>query len=284
MPTPEQPQSTFERPSNREAQTNLQAFEPGSIQNKAQESLIKQITELIQDRQGNLRTTEDIVDKDTLERLLLLTTQYRELMEKGEVPRTKELEIKANLEFWNSLGIKGVEIAEADIREKIDALPEKEGYDFYLYLPKKVTISQLINKMRERYPVYAWGEDTLDQIEMPRTTKESYVVAIRHQQEPDGDSLGDKAKNAKNWERDEKKDSFITPLEYLVAELRYHQEEGQHLDEKNWTLCPGSRTADGEVPFLYFSPDSGGGVYLASSHPDNRYPVLGVRRVVSKEI
>jgi len=41
MPTPEQPQPTSERPSNREAQTNLQAFEPGSIQKKAQESLIK---------------------------------------------------------------------------------------------------------------------------------------------------------------------------------------------------------------------------------------------------
>jgi hypothetical protein len=283
MPTPKQPQSTFERPSNREAQTNLQAFESGSIQEKAQESLIKQITELIQDRQGNLRTTEDIVDKDTLERLLLLTTQYRELMEKGEVPRTRESEIKANLEFWNSLGIEGVEIDEDDIKEKISALPEKEGHDFYLYLPEKVISSQLISKMREWHPVDVWGEDNLDQMEMPRTTKESYAVAIRHQQEPDADSLGDKAKNAENWEREEGKVNFITPLEYLVAELRYHQEEGQHLDENNWTLCPGSRTADGGVPFLSFVP-SGGKVYLNSYHPGHRFPSLGVRRVVSKEI
>jgi hypothetical protein len=108
----------------------------------------------------------------------------------------------------------------------------------------------------------------------------------------------DKAKSAEDWEKAEGEDSFITPLEYLVAEHRYYLEVDQHLKQeaeetkaeyrarqhlKGWTLCPGSRTADGKVPDLDFDPGHGR-VGLYSSHPDSQPPRLGVRRVVSKEI
>ena len=36
--------------------------------------------------------------------------------------------------------------------------------------------------------------------------------------------------------------------ERLIHELKYHDETGMHLDIKNWTLCSGSRDADGGVP------------------------------------
>ena len=40
----------------------------------------------------------------------------------------------------------------------------------------------------------------------------------------------------------------ITIRERILMELAYFEETGGHLDEKNWTLCAGSRYRDGNVP------------------------------------
>jgi len=40
----------------------------------------------------------------------------------------------------------------------------------------------------------------------------------------------------------------LTLRERLVLELKYFDETKQHLDIKNWTLCTGSRYADGFIP------------------------------------
>ena len=147
-----------------------------------------------------------------------------------EPERTKKSEIKANVEFWQELG---VEVDEADVRAKIEALSEKEGFNFYLYLPQGVKASQLIAEMKERFPAWVWRSvGDPDKIKMPRTTKESYAMAARYQQEPDEDSLEENAKSAEDWEKTE--DTFMTPAERIVAEMRWHKEKGSHLDEKKY--------------------------------------------------
>ena len=58
----------------------------------------------------------------------------------GGEQRTRESEIKANVEFWKELG---VDVDEADIRAKIEELPEVEGFDFYIYIPEWVITDQV---------------------------------------------------------------------------------------------------------------------------------------------
>ena len=45
----------------------------------------------------------------------------------------------------------------------------------------------------------------------------------------------------------------ITLLERLLLELGYFMATGKHLDERNATLCTGSRNSDGYIPYVYWS-------------------------------
>ena len=56
-----------------------------------------------------------------------------------DLSETKRAEVKTNLEFWQELG---VEVNEADIRKKIKNIPEVEGFDHYIYVPKGIKLSE----------------------------------------------------------------------------------------------------------------------------------------------
>jgi hypothetical protein len=230
----------------------------------------------------NAEYNQAIAEKEATERKIADLRHKMELDK--EIPEreanpeiTKESEIKATVEFWHSLG---VEVDEADVREKIEALPEVEGYDRFVYVPKGIKISEVWEKMSERYPNYSYIEG-IDEITSPRDNQESaYAIATKFQEKPDEDSLGDKAKSPEEWEKTD--DTFMSPMEYMIAEMRYHAETGQHLDGSTATWCPGSRTAGGNVPFLRFDSDDGK-VVLNGSDPGDRDPRGGVRRVVTSE-
>jgi hypothetical protein len=199
-----------------------------------------------------------------------------EVREEAKPERTRETEIKSITKFWQELGY---EVDESDIQAEIEALPETEKMTRFEFLPKGIKMSEAFQKMSERYPTWSYTKE-LDKIKMPRETTESYAISYRDSQEPDEDSLGENAKSALTWEETDEK--FMSPLELTVAEMRWHAENGTHLNEKNWTMCPGSRDADGFVPFLDFGPLNGE-VDLCDANPGYRSPYLGVRRVVSKE-
>lgn len=196
--------------------------------------------------------------------------------EAKEPQRTPETEAQAIVEFYQGIGI---EVDPADVRAKIEAKradAEKEGLEAFTYLPKDIKISKLLKIAKADYPVWVWeGIGDPDTIKMPRTTQESYAVAHHYTQEPDEDSLGDKARSGLDWEKTD--NSYMGPLERLAFGMRWHKENGTQLDEKYVTLCPGSRAAGGRVPCLSFS---GGRVRLSSDHPGGRGPGWGVRRVV----
>jgi hypothetical protein len=83
-----------------------------------------------------------------------------------------------------------------------------------------------------------------------RISKESYVICLRDEPEPDKEYLGRSAHDA-----DPDQKFGVTLLERLIHGLMYFIETKRHLDEKGWTLCSGSRCAGGAVPYVYWSPD-----------------------------
>jgi len=72
----------------------------------------------------------------------------------------------------------------------------------------------------------------------------------------------------------------LTLCERLILELKYFDETKQHLDIKNWTLCAGSRYADGGVPRVGWG---GGGAELGVGWCDvgSADPDLRARAAVS---
>lgn len=196
--------------------------------------------------------------------------------EQEKPERTRETEIKANVEFWQS---KGVAISEEEIRQAIEALPEVEGFSWYLVIPKGLKNSEIWrmieNEMRTSTYVI------VDNINMPRITEETYSVAARYSQEPDEDSLGEHAQSACDHEKTQ--DQFMTPAERMVAELRWFEENDTHLDEDgNITLCPNSRDTNGTVPHLSFNSKEYWerlGTWVHRGRNDR----LGVRRVITKD-
>lgn len=226
--------------------------------------------------------------------------------------RTRESEIRANIEFWQKeSGRLGIKLEEQEVRTAVEALPEKEGYDWIIVVPKGVRIpdalqaatghrGRLITDALQAEMGYR-GEPGVyyeyvnsDKIEMPRRSDNTYAIAARYSQEPDRDSLGiRKAKSAEKWENTGEK--FMTPLELIIAEGRWHKENKAHLNKKNTTLFPGSRTEDGKVPYsrnirrsVPMDPLHGPGYYLRevildSCDPGKRHHRMGVRRVITKE-
>lgn len=112
-------------------------------------------------------------------------------------------------------------------------------------------------------------------------TGKAFVAFARFSQEPDEDSLGEKAQTALDWEKTGRQ--FMSPKQAMVAREAYRRLTGKQMDEKNQTMCPGSRSGFGSVPRLYFSPGDRG-VYLNDCNPGDRVSFLGVRRVVSREL
>jgi len=186
-----------------------------------------------------------------------------------------------------------VDVDEAQVRAAIEAIPEKEGFDWYLFLPEKIKNSDIWKKMEERFTVGNYLGDP-DKIRMPRTTKESYAVATHYSQEPDEDSVDDKSRSFKDWEQSG--ETFMTPLERMVAELRWFQENGTHLDEKYMTVFNGSRLKSPEAPLFSFGQSDywdriplmrfysrTNEVTLNGGPPQGGHREAGVRRVITKE-
>ena len=190
--------------------------------------------------------------------------------------------VEKEVAFWKKLG---VEVKEADVKAKIEALPEVEGFDHFVYVPQGIKMSEVFNKMEENgQPVYSpFSPEKMDAFkkvkpDMRDNQKDSYAIATRFQPEPDADTLGDKAKSAEEWE--ETGETFMQPMEYLITAMRYQTETDRHLDENTYTICPGSRASDGDVPGLGFFADFGR-VRLYDGYPDDRDSRYGVRRVVT---
>lgn len=82
-----------------------------------------------------------------------------------------------------------------------------------------------------------------------RTPAESYAIWVRDESEPDKEYMGKSATDA-----DSNHIIGVTLLERLIHGMIYLLETKKHLDEKNWTLCTGSRVADGRELCVFCNP------------------------------
>lgn len=223
------------------------------------------------------------------------------------IERTKESEIKANVDFWQGLG---VEVDTEDVQKEIEAVPEVPGFSFYLYMPEGIKFSDVWRKIYAGTQHQESKRNFDEVLEMPRTAENSYAVAAHFSQTPDKDSLGENAKSAEDWEKTDEK--FMTPLERLVAGMRWSQEKGTDMDPietqfnfdldelkegaqlfnnvGTYTLCPGSYWKDEtwgkipSVPLVYHQNRHNLPVSIKHSAAQNAvHPFFGVRRVITTD-
>ncbi len=219
-------------------------------------------------------------------------TNNAQAIETTEKVRTRESEIQTNIDFWKNLALEGIEVNENEIRAAIEVLPEVEGFDWYIAIPEGVKTSEVWQKVITRYPNDP-SLNELNGLKLPRETKETFAVAARYSKKPDAVREEGLVKSAKDWERSMSvyespnweiaEHTYMSPLERVVAELRWNAENGTHLDEGDEiTFCPGSRTTDGRVLGMHFNTLYNNCTFN-SYDPSTKKWNLRVRQVVTKD-
>jgi hypothetical protein len=159
-------------------------------------------------------------------------------------------------------------------------IPEKPEGDWWLILVvSRMTCNKVIQAMRKKFKVWAYIEDLDKAIDLAkeqrRAIDKSYAVWVKANIEADPE-LKNKSAN------DLSAMPAITLLERLLLEIFYFNfaSSGNHLDIENVTLCTGSRSSDGDVPYVYFYRYDGK-VRVNWAHPVRAYVILRSRQAVS---
>lgn len=128
------------------------------------------------------------------------------------------------------------------------ALPvEREGFGWLLLAPAEMTLNRAFAKCKERFPSASYVGDDLNK-GVPTNERDpakigAYAIRLRDRVEADEEWKETSADTIAS-----RRVTTITLLERVLLELWYHWKTGKHLDVNNWTLCSGSRDADGYVP------------------------------------
>ncbi len=125
-------------------------------------------------------------------------------------------------------------------------IPEKQsGFGRLILVPKGIMANQIFEVCQKNFSCWRYTEDLDEAIKgrNDRETTQDYAIWVRDTQEAD-----EELKNLSADTLKEKNIKGITLLERLIFELKFWDETGRHLDEKNVTLCAGSRFSDGGVP------------------------------------
>ena len=222
--------------------------------------------------------------------------------------RIRAMEVIRNVAFWAELGIR---VDAKDVKEKINALPVVDGMGEYIYVPKGLKTNAVFGNSLEGMIKKIPGEKKYWSMMMfflnqknnksnfsPRSNVESsYAIACKGMQEPDPDSLGSGAKSILDWEKSGQE--FMQPNELIIANMMWRMKHGseQYLDQKNATMCPGSRV-NGDYYVLQSSDIAGGftfhggwapeyetydktKVHSVGLNPREANPKIGVRRVMT---
>jgi hypothetical protein len=157
--------------------------------------------------------------------------------------------------------------------ESVTAPKERCGFSRMIVVAKGVTPDGMFALCAKRFPA-SRHVTRLDECvpARDRTPAAPYAVCVRDSAEPDRDLGGLSALDLLK-----KQVPAITLLERLLFELKFFSETGRHLDQKDITLCAGSRYPDGRVPVTIF----GRGEFTIHWCSENdRYPRLRAREVL----
>jgi len=155
-------------------------------------------------------------------------------------------------------------------------IPERPGTGWWLIiLAKGMTPEKLFKKCRENFGAWKWTDDNLDEIVISdRTAKDGhYAIWVKSNVEADEEFKNISANKLKAQGH-----NGITLEERLVLELFYFWKTKKHLDIQNWTLCTGSRYADGGVPRVGWGDDE---VRVDWCSPGDALDYLRSRQAVS---
>jgi hypothetical protein len=153
---------------------------------------------------------------------------------------------------------------------------KKAGFNRLIVIVPGITLNQVYEVSAKHYRCSRYTED-LD-MAIPKHDRDpskigAYAIWIRGGDEPDADlmhlSADDLAK---------KGTQTTTMLEQKIFELKYFLETKKHLDQRNVTLCAGSRLADGSVSSSDWSGDESLWHWYGT---DSQSGSLGGREVVS---
>lgn len=193
----------------------------------------------------------------------------------------KELTLEEQAGIYAEMfGVDAAEIIEAaqGLQAEMNE-DEKRELTMLVYGKKGTTAASAWEMVKAENPT--WQSHNPAKITTKGETDKAFIAFARFSQEADADSLGENARPAVNWEKTDQK--YMSPKLRMIAGEFYRRAEGKQMDEKNVTICPGSRSVRGRVPDLYFAPDDGR-VRLDDDGPGHRDPYLGVRQVVFKEL
>ncbi len=148
------------------------------------------------------------------------------------------------------------------------------GFDRLIVVAKGLTLNQVYEVCAKHFPCWRYADDLDKAISHnDRKPDQAYAIWVRDRVEAD--------EELKNLSADQLKEQGIigiTLLERMLYELKYWDEVNGHLDKQNWTLCSGSRNADGLVPR---APGLDGRFRVYCHHSYSQLDYLRARAVVS---
>ena len=138
------------------------------------------------------------------------------------------------------------------------------GFCRIIGMTPNFSAQHIFDVCNQNFTCWKHAEDLI--VQSDRTTENGpYFIRVRDRVEADEELKNLSANALKN-----KCIPGITLEERLIFALKSFKETGKHLDIENWTLCSGSRFADGDVPSVdwgrisremcvsWCSPDSAG--------------------------
>lgn len=196
----------------------------------------------------------------------LIRKQLREIFNQADLyAEQRELWRKFYQKFFS------LDLNVADVR--VPVMPT-EGEWLLIIVARGVTLNQVYERMSKAFKCWKYANDLDASVtKNARDTKETYAIWVRVGVEPDEKYLG---KSTNQADHDMK--IGMTLLERMLLELGYFDETGKHLDVKGWTLCTGSRDADGYVPYVRLYV---GKVHVDWDFPDGSGSRCGLREAVS---
>lgn len=158
-------------------------------------------------------------------------------------------------------------------------LPEsREGFNWLIVVPKGLTLEEIYRKCRRSFMITTYRIDEYDylkSIDSVRTAEKTYALWVRNLVE---------AEEHLNMSADDCGEEGVPGMtleERLLLELFFQWKTGEHLDLEFSTLCSGSQTAFGSIPYVSLSSDAykEGVVSIYDMLQSQRHPLVGVREV-----
>ncbi len=239
-----------------------------------------------------LRTLNALYEKlDALvspETPALSATYHRPQEDGTTTPEVIELSLEASLSSFESFYTTHHLDLPPDFKERMEDIwnrnrsemekaIEQYGFDTLLLVPGGTALPDLHTKMTEGYNHTFEGGNFKTGgsfAGVSEDTSKDRIILVHKAQELNlHPALNDTLNKAAQTFLDQHES--LTLSDYLIFQRKHFDETGQHLDEKEWTWLPGSRSGT-PVVLAYWRPD-GGRLGVNADGPSNRSSNRGCR-------